>query len=99
MSSTDRKAFVAYRAQMAQLATLTPEVERDLAERWRSGSQDAGRRLIEACLPFVMAIAFEYRRWGIPLEDIVQEGNVGLLKAAERFDPDRGCRQIGRAHV
>jgi RNA polymerase sigma-32 factor len=41
-----------------------------------------------------MTIALEYRRWGIPLEDIVQEGNIGLLKAAERFDPERGCRLV-----
>jgi RNA polymerase sigma-32 factor len=39
-----------------------------------------------------VTIALEYRRWGIPLEDLVQEGNMGLLKAAERFDPERGCR-------
>src|SRR5262249_35195585 len=41
---------------------------------------------------FVLTIALEYRRWGTPLEDLVQEGNVGLLKAAARFDPDRGTR-------
>src|SRR5262245_3277529 len=77
---------------MATRVTLTPESERDLARRGRRGVRKAGRQLIEACLPFVMTIAFEYRRWGLPLEDIVQEGNIGLLKAAVRFDPDRGCR-------
>jgi len=88
----DRAAFSAYRAKMASRITLSAQAERELAGRWRAGDQDAGRRLVEACLPFVMTIAFEYRRWGLPLEDIVQEGNIGLLKAAERFDPDRGCR-------
>jgi len=88
----DRAAFSAYRTQLANRTTLTPEVERDLAVRWKAGDRDAGRRLIEACLPFVMTVALEYRRWGLPLEDIVQEGNIGLLKAADRFDPDRGCR-------
>ena len=73
---------------------LTPESERELAERFRSGDRDAGRRIVEACLPFVMTIALEYRRWGIPIEDLVQEGNIGLLKAAERFDPTRGCRLV-----
>ncbi len=77
---------------MANRTTLTPEVEHDLATRYRAGDAVAGRKLIEACLPFVMTVALEYRRWGLPLEDIVQEGNIGLLKAAERFDPDRGCR-------
>jgi RNA polymerase sigma-32 factor len=91
-TSWDRGAFSVYRTQLANQATLAAEVERDLALRFRQGDRDAGRRLIEACLPFVMTIALEYRRWGLPLEDIVQEGNIGLLKAAERFDPDRGCR-------
>jgi len=91
-TSLDRAAFSVYRTQLANRTTLTPEVERDLAIRYRAGDRDAGRRLVEACLPFVMTIALEYRRWGLPLEDIVQEGNIGLLKAAERFDPERGCR-------
>ena len=91
-TSWDRAAFSVYRTQLANTETLTAEAERDLAVRFRDGDRDAGRRLIEACLPFVMTIALEYRRWGIPMEDIVQEGNIGLLKAAERFDPDRGCR-------
>ncbi len=85
-------AFSFYRSQLTSQTTLTPEQERDLATRWRSGEKLAGQRMIEACLPFVMTIALEYRRWGLPLEDIVQEGNIGLLKAADRFDPDRGCR-------
>ena len=93
MSTTlDRAAFSLYRTQLADRTTLSPEAERDLAIRFRAGEREAGRRLIEACLPFVMTIALEYRRWGLPLEDIVQEGNIGLLKAAERFDPERGCR-------
>jgi RNA polymerase sigma-32 factor len=91
-SAWDRPAFSAYRAEVSLREPLSAEVERDLASRFRAGDRDAGRRLVEACLPFVMTIALEYRRWGIPLEDIVQEGNIGLLKAAERFDPARGCR-------
>lgn len=88
----ERAAFSTYRAEVATRETLTTEAEHQLALRWREGDKDAGRRLIEACLPFVMTIALEYRRWGLPLEDIVQEGNIGLLKAAARFDPGRGCR-------
>jgi len=92
MDRVDRAAFSVYRNQLANRTTLSPEVEHDLATRYRAGDTVAGRKLIEACLPFVMTIALEYRRWGLPLEDIVQEGNIGLLKAAERFDPNRGCR-------
>src|SRR5439155_205697 len=54
----------------------------------------AGDRLIQSCLPFVLMIAREYRCWGVPMEDIVQQGNLGLLKAAARFDPDRECRLV-----
>ncbi|MBK8259698.1 MAG: sigma-70 family RNA polymerase sigma factor [Polyangiaceae bacterium] len=93
MSATFGKgAFSFYRAQMSSQTTLTPAEEHELALRWRQGDRDAGQKMIEACLPFVMTIALEYRRWGLPLEDIVQEGNIGLLKAADRFDPSRGCR-------
>ena len=70
MSTTlDRAAFSAYRTQLANRTTLSPEAERDLAIRWRAGDRPAGRRLVEACLPFVMTIALEYRRWGLPLEE------------------------------
>jgi RNA polymerase sigma-32 factor len=87
-----RGAFSFYRSQLSSQTTLTPAQEHELALRWRSGDRAAGQKMIEACLPFVMTIALEYRRWGLPLEDIVQEGNIGLLKAADRFDPSRGCR-------
>ena len=93
-TQSDRPALSAYRADLAHRNPLSAEEERELARRCREGDRQATRRLIEACLPFVMTIAFEYRRWGIPLEDIIQEGNIGLLKAAERFDPDRGCRLV-----
>lgn len=85
-------ALSLYRAELQQRDILSAEAERDLVTRWRAGDQDAGTKLIEGCLPFVMTIALEYRRWGVPLEDIIQEGNIGLLKAADRFDPERKCR-------
>ncbi len=87
-------ALAKYRAELGSRKTLPAEVERELVAAWRRGERSAGERLIEACLPFVMTIALEYRRWGLPLEDIIQEGNIGLLKAAERFDPARGCRLV-----
>jgi len=71
---------------------LSREAERELALRAQAGDRDAVRRIIEACLPFVVTIAIEYRRWGIPLEDIIQQGNVGLVRAVGKFDPDKECR-------
>ncbi len=82
----------AYRRSLAHVQVLDRETERSLARRWAAGDKRAGQKIIEACLPFVVSIALEYRRWGVPLEDIIQQGNLGLLKAAEKFDPDRECR-------
>ena len=82
----------AYRQALSGRPQLDRETERTLAKQWKAGDKRAGERIVEACLPFVISIALEYRRWGIPLEDIVQQGNVGLLRAAKKFDLDRECR-------
>ena len=89
-----RGAFAFYRTELSGRAPLSAEQEMAFAKAYKAGDRRAGQRLVEACLPFVVTIALEYRRWGLPLEDVVQEGNVGLLKAAERFDPERGCRLV-----
>lgn len=88
----DGSSLHAYRRSLASVRILEREEERELARRWISGDKRAGQRIIEACLPFVVSIALEYRRWGVPLEDIIQQGNLGLLKAADKFDPSRDCR-------
>ena len=90
--STPQSALSHYRTQVARRPRLTPELERELAAAYQAGDCRAGSRLIEGCLDTVIVVALEYRRWGAPLEDLVQEGNVGLLKAVEHFDPDRGAR-------
>ena len=82
----------AYRQNLSSFKPLDRIVERELARKWIAGDQRAGEKIVEACLPFVISIALEYRRWGIPLEDIIQQGNLGLLRAAKKFDPDRECR-------
>jgi RNA polymerase sigma-32 factor len=83
-----------YRQAISRYPQLSALEERELARRYRTGDRRAGDRLIQACLPFVLLIAREYRCWGVPMEDIVQQGNLGLLKAAFRFDPDRECRLV-----
>jgi RNA polymerase sigma-32 factor len=85
-------ALRAYRSNLANVTPLEREAERELARRWRDGDKRAGTQLVTACLPFVIAIAMEYRRWGVPLEDVIQQGNVGLLRAAAKFDLDKECR-------
>jgi len=94
MNDSRRTNLDRYRRSLANVETLDPETERNLAERWRAGDERAGRQLVEASLPFVIRIAREYRRWGVPLEDLIQQGNLGLLKAARKFDPEKQCRLI-----
>jgi RNA polymerase sigma-32 factor len=81
-----------YRSSLSDFEPLAREDERDLTRRWRRGDKRAGERIVEACLPFVISIALEYRRWSVPLEDVIQQGNIGLLRAAEKFDPERDVR-------
>ncbi|MGE0784525.1 MAG: RNA polymerase sigma factor RpoD/SigA [Sandaracinaceae bacterium] len=83
-----------YRRDLADVTPLDAETERALARQWAAGDRRAGERLLESSLPFVIRVAKEYRRWGIPMEDLIQQGNLGLLKAAAKFDPAQGCRLI-----
>ena len=96
MASRQREVvlFGMRKVEVQKRTPLTSEQEIELSTRWRNGDRNAGQVLIEKCVPFVMTIALEYRRWGAPIDDLVQEGNIGLLKAAERFDPTRGCRLV-----
>lgn len=82
----------AYRSRLGQVVTLDRDQERALAIRFKQGDKRAGEKIVEACLPFVVAVALEYRRWGVPIEDIIQQGNVGLLRAAAKFDTGKECR-------
>ncbi|MGH7294056.1 MAG: sigma-70 family RNA polymerase sigma factor, partial [Polyangiaceae bacterium] len=92
MRASDSHAMHLYRESLADVVPLDRETERDLARRWRAGDRKAGDRLVTACLPFVISIALEYRRWGVPLEDVIQQGNLGLLRAASKFDLSRDCQ-------
>jgi len=83
-----------YRSSLKRVEVLDPETERALAKSWAEGNDSAGARLIESSLPFVISIARQYRLWGVPLEDLIQQGNLGLLKAAAKFDPEKNCRLI-----
>lgn len=87
-----------YIRSLGERPPLDPETEREMARRWADGDEAAGRRLIEASLPFVIRVAKGYRRWGIPLEDLIQQGNLGLLKAAMKYDPSKDCRLITYAN-
>ena len=86
--------FRMYLKDLSKFAQLTPEQEHDLAVRVRAGDEDAFRKLVESNLRFVVAMAKKYSRSGYPLHELINEGNLGLIEAANRFDPDRGVRFI-----
>src|SRR5579883_1899927 len=84
-----------YIARVQQIPTLTREVEYELACRVRDHDDpEAARKLIEANLRYVVAIALSYRRYGVRLADLISEGNVGLMTALKKYDPDRGTRFV-----
>jgi len=83
-----------YIQQVRAIPKLSREEEHQLALRAREGDQDAADRLVEANLRYVIAIGLQYRRYGVPLGDLIAEGSVGLVTAVRKFDPDRGTRFV-----
>jgi len=81
-----------YLAWIGQEKLLTHEEEIDLARRVQSGDAEAREKLIRKNLKLVVSVAKKYRGMGLPFGDLIQEGNIGLMKAVEKFDPDRGFR-------
>jgi len=81
-----------YLAQIGRERLLTHQEEIDLSRRVRAGDKQARVKLIEKNLRLVVSVAKKYRGMGLPFGDLIQEGNIGLMKAVEKFDPDRGYR-------
>ena len=81
-----------YFAHIDKGKLLTHEEEIDLSNRAKAGDRKARQRLIEKNLRLVVSVAKKYRGMGLPFEDLIQEGNIGLMRAVEKYDPDRGFR-------
>src|SRR5690242_18850330 len=77
---------------------LTPEQEKEFGRRWRDHEDvDAARQLVLSHLRLVVAVSRNYLGYGLPQADLIQEGNIGLMKAVRRFDPERGVRLVSFA--
>ncbi len=85
-------SFQLYLREIAETPLLTPQDEIDLAARIKRGDKEAREHMIKANLRLVVKIARDYENYGVPLLDLVSEGNIGLMKAVERFDPSKGAK-------
>jgi RNA polymerase primary sigma factor len=79
-----------YLQEIGKTALLTPQEEIDLAGLIKQGDEKARERMIKANLRLVVKIAYDYNNFGLPILDLISEGNIGLVKAVERFDPNKG---------
>lgn len=87
-------ALAEYISRVRRIPRLSREEEHVLALAARTGDTDAGHKLVEANLRFVVAVALQYRRYGIPISELIAEGSLGLILAVRKFDPERGTRFV-----
>ena len=98
-SITDRQdaSLGLYFKDVSKLSLLSPEEEIELTKHVKEGDEKATKKLIESNLRFVISVAKQYQGKGLPLIDLIQEGNCGLIQSARLFDPDKGFRFISYA--
>jgi RNA polymerase sigma-32 factor len=90
---TAESSLTRYLEEIRRFPMLEPQEEFILAKRWREqGDRDAAHRLVTSHLRLVAKIAMGYRGYGLPISEVVSEGNVGLMQAVKRFEPDKGFR-------
>ncbi|MGM0649596.1 MAG: sigma-70 family RNA polymerase sigma factor [Bacteroidota bacterium] len=97
ITNRDTPAFERYLQEIGNLDMVSPQEEIELARRIKNGDKKALDRLVKANLRFVVSVAKQYQNQGLNLQDLVNEGNVGLIKAAQRFDETRGFKFISYA--
>lgn len=97
ITTRESLALDKYLNDIGKISMLTPEEEVKLAQRIREGDQDALDEMTRANLRFVVSVAKQYQNQGLSLSDLINEGNVGLIKAAKRFDETKGFKFISYA--
>jgi len=97
ITSRESLALDKYLNDISKIEMLTPQEEADLARRIREGDAWALERMTQANLRFVVSVAKQYQNQGLSLSDLINEGNVGLMKAAKRFDETKGFKFISYA--
>ncbi len=97
VTNRDTPSLDKYLQEIGRVDLISPEEEVSLAKRIRSGDLDALKKLINANLRFVVSVAKQYQNQGMSLPDLINEGNLGLMKAAQRFDETRGFKFISYA--
>ncbi|WPJ94955.1 sigma-70 family RNA polymerase sigma factor [Coraliomargarita algicola] len=90
LPSNDRNVMRTYMQEISKTPLLSKEEEIELAARIQQGDKAARDHMISANLRLVVKIAYDYNNFGLPLLDLISEGNIGLIKAVERFDPSKG---------
>lgn len=97
ITNRESQSLEKYLQEIGKVDLLTPEEEVDLAQRIKQGDQIALEKLTKANLRFVVSVAKQYQNQGLSLSDLINEGNLGLIKAAQRFDETRGFKFISYA--
>lgn len=97
ITSRENSSFVQYMREVSEIEMLTPAQEAELAERAVNGDKEASEELVVKNLRFVISVAKQYATDKISLEDLVNEGNIGLIKAVEKYDPTKGYKFISFA--
>jgi RNA polymerase primary sigma factor len=97
ITNRDNSSFEKYLQDISKEQMISPDEEVELAQQIKAGNKDALDKLVKANLRFVVSVAKQYQNQGLGLQDLINEGNLGLIKAAKRFDETRGFKFISYA--
>ena len=97
ITNRDSQAVEKYLQEISKIPMINPEEETTLAQKIKMGDQRALDKLVQANLRFVVSVAKQYQHQGLSLSDLINEGNLGLIKAAQRFDETKGFKFISYA--